>query len=241
MQQQQTYQLLGGDPRVSLDGLTGDDLAKLGANSLADVLGVRLYDTIRFKKATVFDKGELSFYTRKINDKQPLGNDAATEYVKTKIDTNNKHAGQLPRGVAMKVFSLQIRLGITNFNDTGETAAQVSNPTPLASDEATNSPTGLLEAFMSSCYVEFKVGGKTYEEGLIEHFPSAYGQSGFGGASDELYAQNGFGRMWRLPIPRWIEPGRAFEVLVTNFNAFTVTRACKLRVTLECLAHRSIQ
>jgi hypothetical protein len=238
---EQQNQFLGGEPRLTLDGLTGAELQKLGTDSLADVLGVRLYDTIRFKKATVFDKQELSFFTRQINAKQPFGNDPTTDYVKLKNDTNNKHAGQLPRGVAMKVMSLQVRLLATNINDTAATNALVTNPTPLAADEATNSPTNLVEAFMSSCYVEFKVGGKTYEEGLIEHFPSAYGQSGFGGASDEAVAQNGFGRMWRLPIPRWIDAGRSFEVLITNYNAFTVTRDVKLRVTLECIANRSIQ
>jgi hypothetical protein len=241
MQQQQNYQLLGGDPRLTLDGLTGADLQKLGADSLADVLGVRLFDTRRFKKATAFPKGEVSYFTVPVNQKQALANDSATEYLKTRIDTNNKHAGQLPRGVTVKVMSLQARLIITNTNDTAETAALVSDPTPLTSDEVTTNVGNLIEAFMSSCYVEFKVGGKTYEEGLLEHFPAKYGVSGFAGAADEAIVQNGFGRAWNFPIPRWIDAGRSFEVLVTNYNQFTVTRSCKLRFTLECLAHRSIQ
>ena len=241
MQPQQNYNLLGGDPRLTLDGMTGAELQKLGANSLEDVLGIRLFDTFRFKSAAAFAAQDLLAFSKALTDTQTLANDSTTSYTKKKTDTNNKHAKQLPRGVRMKVLSLQIQLIITNFNDTTESAGMASDPTPKASDEAVNSSVNLWNAFNDNVYVEFNVGGKTYEEGLLCHFPSPYGMSGWSGAADEGVAQNGFGRAWRLPIPRWIDSGRAYEVKLTNLNSFTVTRSCKLRVTLEALAHRSIQ
>ena len=102
-----------------------------------------------------------------------------------------------------------------------------------------------MAALLNAGWLVFVVGDKNYETGLLKHFPSAYGMSGFAGfgvsTGYEAAVNNGFGRAWRLPVEREIPPLTRFGVDVKFEYALVPTRAFVLRVLLEGIMWRPVQ
>lgn len=232
----------GGDPSLTLDyyNIPG------GNKRFKDALGLRLYDTARFKAGTAIPTQPLLFFTVPLGQEAQVVNAPAEKYIKTLIDTNLESAGQLSKGREFIVHSVQAEVVVSGATDTtyGTTGPGTELPTDPTAAQAV-SATNLQNAILRSAYLKFIVGEKEYEVGKLIHFPSPYGISGFAGGGSatnfESIANNGFGRPYRLPVPRHIDGLRNFRVEVAFLNPLTPTRNFSLVVTLEGLLLRPVQ
>jgi len=232
----------GGDPSLTLDyyNIPG------GNKRFKDALGLRLYDRARFKSGQPIPTQPILFFTVPLGQEAQVVNNPSEKYLKTLIDTNLESAGQLSKGREFIVHSVQAEVVVTGATDTayGSSGPSTELPTDPTAANAV-SATNLQNAILRSAYLKFIVGEKEYETGLLIHFPSPYGISGFAGGGStnnfESVANNGFGRPYRLPVPRHIDGLRSFRVEVAFLNGFTPTRNFSIVVTLEGLLLRPVQ
>lgn len=233
----------GGDPALTLDYYTA-----AGNKRFKDALGLRLYDTLRFKAGNAVPTGTLLLFTIPRGSETQVVNAPTEKYIKGLIDTNMDQSGSLSKGREFIVHSIQAEIVLsgataTTYSSTGNNVELATDPTP--SGTAGNSATNFINHLLRSGYLRFIVGEKEYEVGKLIHFPSPYGISGFAGGGStnnfESIAQNGFGRGYRLPVPRHIDGLRNFRVEVEFENPITVIQNFTLTVTLEGLLLRPVQ
>jgi hypothetical protein len=177
---------------------------------------------------------------------QQAGQNFATQYTKTLIDTNMETAGQLPKGQYFDVSSIQCRVITTGATDTtygssGPGTEMPTDPTGAASVGAAN----LEKAIVEAGFMTFKIENREYEQGKLIHFPSPYGFTGFAGAgvstTDAVaIVNNGFGRPFRLDPHRHIDGLRNFNVTMQFAYAFTPQRNFNVEVCLEGVLYRDI-
>lgn len=221
------------------------DNTPVNGQTLKDTLGYRLYDTYRVKAGTAVSLSQFLFF-QVPQGQQQAGQNFATQYSKTLIDTNMESAGQLQKGRFFVVTSIQCRVITTGATDTtygssGPGTEMPTDPTGAASVGAANLEKAILEAG----FMTFKIDNREYEQGKMIHFPSPYGISGFAGAgvstTDAVaIANNGFGRPYRLPIERRIDGLRNFNVAAQFAYAFTPQRNFNIEVCLEGTLYRSV-
>lgn len=221
------------------------DNTPVNGQALKDTLGYRLYDTYRVKAGTAVSLSQFLFF-QVPQGQQQAGQNFATQYSKTLIDTNMESAGQLQKGRFFVVTSIQCRVIMTGATDTtygssGPGTEMPTDPTGAASVGAANLEKAILEAG----FMTFKIDNREYEQGKMIHFPSPYGISGFAGAgvstTDAVaIANNGFGRPYRLPIERRIDGLRNFNVAAQFAYAFTPQRNFNIEVCLEGTLYRSV-
>jgi len=229
----------GGSPSLTLSNVP------VNGQTVKDTLGYRLYDTYRVKAGTAVSLSEFIFFQIP-RGQQQAGQNFATQYTKTLIDTNMDAAGQLQKGRFFVISSIQCRIITTGATDTtygssGPGTEMPTDPTGAASVGAANLEKAILEAG----FMTFKVDNRDYEQGKMIHFPSPYGISGFAGAgvstTDAVaIANNGFGRPYRLPIERRIDGLRQFNVTGQFAYAFTPQRNFNIEVCLEGYLYRDV-
>lgn len=235
----------GGAPMLTLDDYRGQLPPGL---TLKDAYGYRLYDTFRIKAGTALPTSTFYFFQTPIGQQQ-AGLNFATQYAKTKIDTNMQSAGQIQKGRLFVVHSMQVRLIESGATDTtyGSSGAGTEMPTAPAGSAAV-SLVNEEKALLEGGFCTFQVDNRDFEEGKFIHFPSPYGISGFAGGgipgttnTDTVaVANNGFGRPYRFPLPRYIDGLRQFQVAFQFAYAITPTRNSNLELCLEGLLYRSV-
>ncbi len=213
-----------------------------------DAYGYRLYDTWRIKAGTALPTNQFFFFQIPLGSTQP-GLNFATTYSKTKIDTNMQSNGQIQKGRLFVIHSMQIRLIESGATDTtyGSSGAGTEMPTAPAGAAAV-SAVNEEKALLEGGFATFQVDNRDYEEGKFIHFPSPYGISGFAGGgipgtsnTDAVaVANNGFGRPYRFPLPRYIDGLRQFQVAFQFAYAITPTRNSNLECCLEGFLYRDV-
>jgi hypothetical protein len=195
-----------------------------------------------------------------LGQQQAIANDPTTRYTKQLADTNLRSAGsQLPRGQIFQVASLQVEVLVPNAifaaNSSGDNAGLTSSELAVSATVAGTASyaSAIVHDIIHNATVAFKVGDKTYEEGLLVHFPSPYGISGYASATYpgtavagqvtaiEGVANNGFGGAYQFPMLRTIDAGRQFAVELRFYDTWTPARNFQIRCTLEGLLYRSVQ
>lgn len=211
-----------------------------------DAFGTRLYDTVRLKAGAAVPNNAVSLFQIPLGQNTAVINAATEVYPKSFVDTNLTTAGMLPAGYAMYVRSIQAIVLATAGTDTtyptsGPGTELPSDPTAAAAVAAAN----LINAITAECYLRTYVGSKEYEQGLLRHFPSAYGLSGFAGfgvsTNFEGVTNNGFGRAWNMPIEREIPPLTNFRIDLQFIQSLTITRNCQIQLCLEGILMRPVQ
>lgn len=231
----------GGSAALTMSGIP------VQGRRIADSLDYVLYDTQRVKAGTALPTAEFRFFTIGLGGQQ-AGLNFATQYEKTKIDTNLDQQAVLPRGWFFRVFSIQCRIIFTGATDTtygasGPGTEMPTNPAPAAIISAPNEEKAILEGG----YQSFHVGDKDYEEGKFIHFPSEFGISGFagGGRDDEVdncaIANNGFGHARQLRVPRDIGELRNFRINAFFAYAITPNRNFNIEMALRGRLWRNVQ
>jgi hypothetical protein len=233
----------GGAPSLTMAGVKGPN-----GETYKDAYGFRLYDTFRIKAGTAIPTSEFYFFQIPIGN-QTSGLNFAAQYAKTKIDTNMQSNGQIQKGRLFVVHSMQFRLIESGATDTtyGSSGAGTEMPTApagAAAVSAVNEEKALLEGGFGT----FVVDNRDFEEGKFIHFPSPYGISGFAGGgipgtsnTDAVaVANNGFGRPYRFPIPRYLDGLRQFQVKSQFAYPITPTRNSNLECCLEGFLYRDV-
>jgi hypothetical protein len=228
--------------------LTMDEYVAPNGQRIKDAYGYRLYDTFRIKAGTALPTNTFLFFQVALGG-QVAGLNFTTQYAKTKIDTNLQSSGQIQKGRLFVIHSMQIRLIESGATDTtyGSSGAGTELPTAPAGAAAV-SLVNEEKALLEGGFCTFQVDNRDYEEGKFIHFPSPYGISGFAGGgipgtsnTDAVaVANNGFGRPYRFPIPRYIDGLRQFQVAAQFAYAITPTRNSNLECCLEGFLYRSV-
>ncbi len=232
-----------GSPVLTMNGIK----SPTGA-FYKDAFGYRLYDTFRIKAGTALNTSTFLFFQIPIGQQQ-AGLNFTTQYAKTLIDTNMQSAGQIQKGRLFVIHSMQIRLIESGATDTtyGSSGAGTEMPTAPAGAAAV-SLVNEEKALLEGGFATFQVDNRDFEQGKFIHFPSSYGISGFAGGgipgtsnTDAVaVANNGFGRPYRFPIPRYIDGLRQFQVQAQFAYAITPTRNSNLECCLEGMLYRDI-
>lgn len=178
---------------------------------LASFYGLRLYDVARVAAGTAFNSSEFELFATPVGQ-QTTEMNGATQYTKSRIDTNMSVSRQLPASQEAWITSIQVRVLISgNLDVTTQTGANLglaNNPglatslTAAMDAQATN----LAQAALESIYLKFSYNQTTFEEGPLYLFPSRYGISGYSGPvnvtpnaagtgviQNETAVNNGFG------------------------------------------------
>lgn len=219
---------------------------KLKGGLPKDAFGTRLYDTIRLKAGAAVPVTAVSLFQIPLGQNTAVVNAPTEVYPKSFVDTNLTTAGLLPAGYAFYVRSIQAILSASAATDTtyassGAGTELPTDPTAAAAVAAAN----LISAVTKECYLRTYVGTKEYEQGLLLHFPTKYGLSGFAGfgvsTNFEGVTNNGFGREWELPIEREIPPLTNFRIDLQFIQTLTITRNITIQVALEGILLRPVQ
>jgi hypothetical protein len=208
------------------------------------------YDTLRFKAGADTPTSVFRLFQVPRGQSTTVANAPTESYIKDLIDTNMEAAGTLPAGQEMIVHSIQVFVNIPGQTDTsyptsGPGAELPTNPAFGAFAVSSN----LMRAVLTQAYLRFKVGEKTYEEGPLYQFPSAFGISGFSGqvttatatTFGDSVSNNGFGRPRELFEPRHIPELVNFGVDIQFIQPLTITRQFTLSVLLHGLLFRPVQ
>jgi len=255
----------GMAPKSTLDhvdpaqfGLIQQIIAANPGARLASFYGLRLYDTARVAAGTAFGASEFELFATPVGQ-QTTEMNGTTQYTKSKIDTNMSVSRQLPQSQMAWITSIQCRVVVSGLLDnTAQTGANLG----LANDPGIGSnivaaddvaAVNLAQAAYESIYLKFNYNQTQFEEGPLYLFPARYGISGFAGgfayipgtagttiAQNEVAVNNGFGFVYRLPIPREIESLYQFNVTLQALNTFTPTRNFRIQVILEGLGAKGV-
>lgn len=249
----------GGAALPLLNGLSDDQIALLRGRDPKQIVDGCLYDTKYFVAGTAVNSADIYFFQQQLAQQDAIGNNAAVTFQKQLCDTNMVQSGQLERGTTMIVTSLQAQISIPNNLDLSlQSAGNTTQPliTGLA-EGATTATSGALvgslwHAITEAGYVTWKVGPNRFEEGMLSHFPSEFGASGFNAAVQngtvvatdipviDGVVNNGFGVPRTLIYPRTIEPGQNFNVKLNFYNLFNPSRNFRIRLLLRGLILRDV-
>lgn len=205
------------------------------------------YDSIRLSAGAAVSVGTTRLFQVPLGQQTTINNGSG-QYTKSLIDTNMENAGSLPAGQEMIVNSIQVMVTIPAQTDTTYSSSGTDNGLPTSTvGAAVVAGVNLLQALVHQTYIRFKVGEKVYEEGPLFQFPSAFGISGFTGATtaaqtnNEGVSNNGFGRERTLFMSRQIPELVNFAVDLSFIDALTITRQCWIHVLLHGILFRPIQ
>jgi hypothetical protein len=222
------------------------------AKGIADAYDFIAYDRFRYKGATAVTTNTQSLFTVGVGQSQAVANSAGETYIKDRFDTNLQDGNRLPRGNFLVVQSIQAFITISGETDTTYPTSGVGTELPTnPAAAATISGVNLMRAIMDQTYIQFWCGEKAYEEGLVAHFPSEFGISGFAGSGEsgnttaivgsQTAINNGFGRPRILQVQRLIPELVNFRMDVRHLQAFTATRQFTLGVLLRGVLIRPVQ
>lgn len=224
------------------------DSIPVNGQRIADAYGYRLYDQFRFQSGTAVSQAPFRFFITP-QGQQQAGQNFTTQYFKTLIDTNLEQAGAVPKGRYFEVHSIQCRILMLGATDTTVGSSGIATQIPTnAAGAATISATNEIVEVLEGGFMTFVVDSKNYEQGKLIHFPTPYGVSGFAGGgipgtsnTDVVaVANNGFGRPYRLPVPRKLDGLRQFYVEAVFPYAFTPNRNFRMEIALEGVLLRSV-
>jgi hypothetical protein len=213
---------------------------------VADAFGCRLYDRKRFKAGAAVPTTPTRFFAIGLGQSDFVVNATTEQYSKSKVDTNMVAGGQLTAGQFFVCQSIQAVVTVTAATDTtyptsGAGTELPTNTVAAAAIAASN----LTNAILNQAHCTFVCGSKEYESGLLIHFPSRYGISGYAGfgvsTNFEGAVNNGFGAPYELPIEREIPPLVNFGVDVQFVQALTIDRQFTITMVLEGIIYRPVQ
>jgi len=218
----------------------------LGGRRIADAYDYSAYDRLRYKAGADTPTNTQRLFTSGVGQQVSVVN-AAENYTKDYFDTNQQEGNRLARGNYLVVDSIQIKVSMTGELDT-------TYPTSGAGTELATSTVGaaiitgtnLFKALQEQTYIQFWVGEKAYEEGLIEDFPCEAGISGFAGSggttlTSQTVLNNGFGYCRKLAMQRLIPELVNFRVDLRHLQALTITRQFTLKCSLKGILYRPVQ
>ncbi len=242
-----------------INNLTAEQAALLSKYDPKQIIDGVLYDTKYFVAGTAVNSADILFFQQQLAQQDALANNSAVTFTKQLCDTNMVQSGQLERGTTMIVTSLQAQISIPNNLDqslqsTGNTTQPLITGLAEAAVTATSGALvgGLWHAITEAGYVSLKVGPNRFEEGLLSHFPSEFGASGFNAAVQngtvvatdipviDGVINNGFGIPRQFVYPRTILPGQNFNVKLNFYNLFNASRNFRIRLILRGLLLRDV-
>lgn len=242
-----------------INGLDREQAGLLANTDPKQIVDGLLYDTKYAVAGTAVNGSDVLFFQQQLGQTDPLINNSAVSFTKTYADTNMTQSGQLERGTTMIVTSLQAQVSIpNNLDQTLQASGNTTQPliTGLAEAAVTASSGalvgGLWHAITEAGYCSFKVGQNRFEEGLLSHFPSEFGASGFNAAVQngtvvatdipviDGIINNGFGVARTFLYPRTILPGQNFNVKFNFYNNFNPSRNFRIRLILRGLILRDV-
>lgn len=217
---------------------------------LKDTFTHTLYSTKRAVAGVPLPTSEFQFFAKAIGD-QETGLNFADTYELTEIDTNMEEGKKIPKGSYMKVFGIEIRVLLPGATDllyasSGNAINLPVNPTPVGNISNTNLAVALYEGGS----LRFHVGDKDYEKRKFVQCPASYGASGFAGfgiapgeatGDNVSVINNGFGRGFRLQVPRNIDGLRTFYVAAKFGYPIIPTHNFSIECALQTIYWRSVQ
>ena len=230
----------------------GGDLPSLYVGKgKGDMISKVYYDTLRFRRGGLIDASNYTMFQVPNGQSSEIanGNGAASDsYKKSLADTNFKTAGQLAISDMFIIESIQFQVlacSVDGVDATGNAVTFDESENPAS--DTVHSSTWLLHQVQNGFYVSFEFGSnrKSYEDGLVGHFPSDYGTSGFAGGTIiapnavsnitalEVVAQNGFGRAQKLATPRYIKGAENIGCSVLPQYKFISNMDFQLRCSLK--------
>jgi len=161
---------------------------------------------------------QVSFFQVAMNQVDPI-----TGLVKTKLDTNMTQAGQFSPPYCLVMYQIGFHIESSD----------------IRAD---------IDKFINTCWIEFKILGKVFFEGLPYMFPDGYGLMGqpnpTGGAGDQNWT-NGFPAPqagWRFnEFPRYIPPLTQFTMTAFFPAAQTFAANFKVVAILDGLTDLPVQ
>jgi hypothetical protein len=220
---------------INLDEMTSADFQRIKGR-LKNVRDHILFDSLRFKPATVWAPGIFPMFQVANGQIAGLANAAATTYAKDDSDTNLKgNGGQLPSGDFFIVQSIMVKLAIPgNLFTTPLNAGSTIDPTPVVvvtfiGGGAENQ----LLAMSENTTLAFLVDDtRLYENGTIDYFPQGFGYSGWEGQGAGGIAQNGGVLPRMLARPRHLRELQRFVINIQNTKTLTIVVDCRMKVGL---------
>jgi hypothetical protein len=244
----------GANALPLINNLTAEQAALLSKYDPKQIIDGCLYDTKYYVAGTAVNGQDVLFFQQQLAQQDALGNNSAVTFTKQFCDTNMVQSGQLERGTTMIVTSLQAQISIPNNLDQSlQASGNTTQPLITGLAEAAVTATsgalvgGLWHAITEAGYIQLKVGPNRFEEGLLSHFPSEFGASGFNAgvqngtvvATDipviDGIINNGFGIARNFIYPRTILPGQNFNVKLNFYNLFNPSRNFRIRILLRGL------
>jgi hypothetical protein len=252
---------LDGPARNLIGLLSPEDAEKLAGLEIKQVIDDTLYDTKYYKSGAAVGTGDVTFFSKKVNDQDNVVNDSAIIYTKTEQETNLVQQSTLERGQAFLAESMQVLVTIPgNLDLTTQASGNTTLPATLPNNAtATASTSGIVmsnlhTAICKAGVVRLKIGSAELEGGPIYQYPSEFGASGFASnlelgtvtagsniSVNDGVINNGFGRarLFRNG-PRLIIAGQRIEVKLKFYNSFTPNRNFDIQVILKGLRFRDV-
>jgi hypothetical protein len=209
-------------PFMTLDGLSAQEYNQFFKGQIKDAVDTVRFDTLRIIAGTAIGLTDKLLFNTKAGDNTTTA-DGGQTYKKDKVDTNMKVANEMEFGNVLIVESFQVEVMNTAQLATADTVNRITDPTAASAAATTASASLNLFAFLSQCWIEFKVGDRTVLEGRPLDWPSQGGIYGFAGGADEGIVQNGFGFARSLRNIVVLRAGEQFGVTLTPYTNITPT------------------
>lgn len=190
------------------------------------------YDSIRFAGATSTSsfQSPTSFFAIPQGQQTQVANNTAQTYIKAYSDCNIKQGKQMPKGWLFQVNSIQIKVRtVGNLPTIATTGNNIGLPTSGGPTANNTVPFADLNTLLNQMFIRLEIGSKTYVEGTLDMFPTAFCMSGAGmssttAATTTLYdgfAQNGMGIPRLFTAPYFIPDLMNFQVDAFIYNNWT--------------------
>lgn len=190
------------------------------------------YDSIRLAGNTTFAnfQNPTSFFAIPQGGQTNVANNPAQTYLKAFSDCNTKQAKQIPKGWLFQVNSIQIKVRtVGNLPTIATSGNNIGLPTNGGIQTNNTPPFADLNTLLNQMFIRLEIGSKTYVEGTLDMFPTAYCMSGAGmsattASTTTLYdgfAQNGMGIPRIFTAPYFIPDLMNFQVDAFVYNGWT--------------------
>ncbi len=198
-----------------------------------DTVSHELYDTAILKGGQTLTKDDYELFTVPVGQQSSALNDATAIFTKTEEHTNLTTAKRLSHGRAFSVFGMYANVTITGNPDVADDEFGAT-ANPNAAVEGTVSAVNLLADLQHLIGFSFTSDETKFERGKLRRFTSPQGISGFAGNSaNNVVANNGMGRGYRLPVPRDIYGDRDFGIVMRVFRNIVIPRTVRIEFILD--------
>lgn len=177
---------------LDFDGMTASDYLSNFKGRIKNAIEGRRFDTRRVTAGAATVKGEVKFFNLAKGEATTTIDTGATAYNKDDFDTDMEQNGQMEKGTALLVDSVEVEVFGTHREFGALAAAQPTTFAVSATDTLAFSNT--LVGIQRTCRFELKKKRELLSKGRLTDYPPQGGFSGvLGGATSEGILQNGFG------------------------------------------------